>query len=246
MDTTENSIFFTALLTSISLGVIFIFLGIMVFRTQRRYFMKRQQVYAEELEGLKSERLRIANDLHDELGPLLNMVYRQVESLADNRGKPQELAHAARDTLKIITSRISEISKNMDDRRIIKAGLKKSIEHFISQYNLAIQLYFQFRYGLAREPPPLVAISLYRILLELVNNTIRHSEASVAFIIFKQEHNMLYFHYADNGNGLNLSELQDGEGQGLKNLQYRVSLLGGLLETHFGKGASFLISIPLP
>ncbi|MGC4235403.1 MAG: histidine kinase [Niabella sp.] len=246
MYTTENSIFFTALLTSISLGAIFIFLGIVVFRTQRRYFIKRQQVCTEELEGLKNERLRIARDLHDELGPLLHMVYRQVESLADNRGNLQELASAAKDTLKIITGRISEISKNMDDQRIIKAGLKRSIEQFISQYNLAIQLYFQFRYRLTREPSPLVTISLYRILLELVNNTIRHSRASVAFITFKQKNNMLYFHYADNGNGLNPDQLQDSEGHGLKNLQHRVSLLGGLLESHFEEGPSFLIRIPLP
>ena len=246
MYTTENSIFFTALFTSIGLGAIFIFLGLMVFRAQRRYFIKRQQVCTEELEGLKNERLRIANDLHDELGPLLNMVYRQVESLADNRGNPQELAHAARDTLKIVIGRISEISKNMDDQLIIEAGLKKSIEQFISQYNLAVQLYFQFRYGLTREPSPLVTISLYRILLELVNNTIRHSGASVAFITFKQESNMLYFHYADNGNGLNAHKLQDSEGRGLKNLQHRVSLLGGLLESHFEEGPSFLIRIPLP
>lgn len=245
MDTTENSIFFTALLTSISLGVIFIFSGLMVFRAQRRYFIKRQQVCTKELEGLKNERLRIARDLHDDLGPLLNMVYRQVESLADNRGNPQELACAAKGTLKIITGRISEISNNMDDQRIINAGLKKSIEQFISQYNLAIQLYFQFRYELTREPSPLTAISLYRILLELVNNTIRHSGASVAFITFKQENNMLYFHYADNGNGLNPARLQDSEGRGLENLQYRVSLLGGLLESHLEERPSFLIRIPL-
>lgn len=245
MYTLKDPIFFTAVLTAVSLAAIFIFLGWMVVKSQRRYFLQRQQACTQELHTLKQERLRIAKDLHDELGSLLQITFQQVALIANKKGELQDVALSAKDMLEVIMRRTTEIARNMDDHRILKAGLQKSIEKFISQHSLARQLYFQFRYGLTKEPPPLVAAGLYRILLELVNNTIKHAGATIAFITFRQQNNILYFHYADNGNGFNLSAMQEAEGSGLRNLQQRVSLLGGRLETQTCNGASFLISIPL-
>ncbi|MGE9313197.1 sensor histidine kinase [Niabella sp. CJ426] len=245
MYTLKNPLFFTAVLTAVSIGVILVSLGLIVFRAQRRYFLKRQQVCSRELETLKLERLRMARDLHDELAPTLQLVYRQLNVIAFNKSDFQQVALSARDMLEISIRRIGEISKNLEDHRILKAGLQQSIQQFISQHSMAVQLYFQFRYQLAREPAPLVAVTLYCILLELVNNTIKHAQATIAFITLRQQHKTLYFFYADNGNGFNLQQMQEAEGSGISNLQHRVSQMGGRLEVQVGEGASFLISIPL-
>ncbi|WP_114792941.1 histidine kinase [Niabella yanshanensis] len=245
MHTFTDPVFFTAILTAISLGAILSFLCWIVFNAQRRFFIQRQKVCTRELDTLRQERLRIARDLHDELGPTLQLVYRQVAAIAHQNSGQKELAVSARNLLEVSIRRVGEISKNMEDHRIIKNGLKQSIERYISQHSMACQLYFQFHYQLTKEPPPLIVSSLYRILLELINNTIRHAEATISIINFREQRNTLYFYYADNGNGFHPSLLKEGEGSGLSNLQYRVSLLGGLLETKTINGASFLVSIPL-
>ncbi len=245
MHTIKDPIFFTAILTAIGLAIILVCLGWTVFRAQRRFFIQRQKVCSNELETLKQERLRIARDLHDELAPTLQLVYRQVSAMAHQHTEQNELAISARNLLEVSIRRVGEISKNMEDHRIIKAGLKESVEKYISQHSMACQLYFQFHYQLTIEPPPLIVSGLYRILLELINNTIKHAGATIAIVNFRQQRNMLYFYYEDNGNGFHPSLMQEGAGSGLSNLQQRVSLLGGLLETQTTNGSSFLITVPL-
>ena len=242
MLTTQHSVLFAALLTNISIVAIFIFLGIIVFRAQRRYFLMRQEVCMKDLEALREERLRISRDLHDELGPILQLVLRQVECIKLGYGDGNQLSGSAHGLLKVITTRLDEISNGLDDQHIVHAGLEKSIRLFIGQYKLASQLYFQFRYSLHRELPPQLTVGLYRITLELINNTIRHAHATIVFITIKEKRNVLYFHYTDNGTGVH--DAAHTAGNGLHNLQHRAGLLGGTLETDFTGSARFMIKIP--
>jgi signal transduction histidine kinase len=69
---------------------------------------------------------------------------------------------------------------------------------------------------------------LYRVLLECINNSVKHSCAKKILIKFKKDDDNLIINYSDNGKGFNVEEaMKIGKGMGLFNIQNRIKLLSG-------------------
>jgi signal transduction histidine kinase len=90
-------------------------------------------------------------------------------------------------------------------------------------------------------------VSLYRIIIEFINNTFKHANANKIYITFKKEEdNKLKMIYADNGIGFDLAEIKEkATGIGLLNIQNRVSTLDGELEIKTAQNKGFIASIVL-
>ena len=91
----------------------------------------------------------------------------------------------------------------------------------------------------------MTAASIYRIVQELVNNVIRHAEASQALVQMIRKGDMLSIAVEDNGTGFDRSILGQGGGVGYLNLRNRVAYLNGTIdiETSPGNGTSVNIDI---
>src|SRR5690606_5593628 len=89
------------------------------------------------------------------------------------------------------------------------------------------------------------ALFLYRIFQEMLNNLLKHSEASDASIRKEIIHNDLELECKDNGKGFELAEVK--EGSGLMHLKQRCELIGATLkiESKTNEGARFLVTLPL-
>jgi signal transduction histidine kinase len=92
----------------------------------------------------------------------------------------------------------------------------------------------------------MVGLNIYRIIQELMNNTIKYADASEVLIQLNYKDGDLYVQYEDDGVGFNINNL-NARGMGLENIEYRVRYLKGRMsiETKEGDGVSYFIKIPL-
>ena len=202
------------------------------------------------IEGQESERLRIAQDLHDGLGGLLttvkahfNSIQKEMENIKNLNvyEKTNQLIDEACVEVRRIAHdmvpysiKISGISGAIEDLKesIVARGLQCEVEvHHLQEDMLSEQK----------------ANMIYRIIQEITNNTIRHASASKILIQLMQHEKSLHLLVEDNGKGFDINEVVSNKGMGLKSIDSRVKYLGGTInfDTAPGLGTAVNIEIPL-
>jgi signal transduction histidine kinase len=92
-----------------------------------------------------------------------------------------------------------------------------------------------------------VSITVYRILQELLNNALKHAQATSVIVQLSCHDNRLQLTVEDNGKGFTPEALRRSKGMGWSNIQSRVDYLKGTIDvqSHPGKGTSVTITFPL-
>lgn len=197
-----------------------------------------------------AERKRIAGDLHDSLGSLLSTVKLRFNGLQDDFGKNiPEKFERFKDTIKMLDDAIDElrqISHNMLPVSLRRFGLKAALENFVEQVNASQRLETRLQIlGLERRLPEDVEVAGYRICQELVQNVIKHANASSIHIQVIDHRDALNIIVEDNGKGMLKNEV--AKGFGFTTIQAKVDLFKGSfdIESQPGKGAMILVDLPL-
>ncbi len=223
-------------------------------RHDQRLFQLQQ---AQELSALKNvmtgeekERNRIARELHDGLSSLLAAIKLQFNAV--QQSSPGLLDHPrfndALGALDDASREIRRIAHNMMPEILIKYGLAESLQEFVNGINHISDLHVEFtHFGGQERLPDQMELIIYRAAQELLNNMIRHSQASEILLQLNQHENSVILTAEDNGVGFDPHAAFDADGMGLKNLRSRVQYLQGHLsiESTPGRGSSFFIEIPL-
>jgi signal transduction histidine kinase len=190
---------------------------------------KNDEIMAALVEGQTLERKRVSAELHDNLGSTISGIkYRlQALDLADFTEKEKVIYTSVMQMMNDAYSEVRLISHNLLPDEFEKKGLKGALEKLVNDINLSGKFKLSLIY---KEPkillPQKIAIELYSICLELVNNMIKHSAGTEGEIYLFSNTNNIILDIRDNGgNADNLSE-----GFGLKNIKTRVSRLNGTLE----------------
>lgn len=223
------------------------FLIYSVIRQQRRLSQWQQDRIAAEISTLEAERKRIAGDLHDELGPMLSAIKLQINLLEPTNAAEGAALEKSSSQIDDIITRFREISYNLLPNTLVRKGFVTATHEFIGKLNNLHQLHIDFdspEFSLAPERE----INLYRIVQEIIQNTIKHAQATQLNICISKKGQDILLETKDNGIGFNYSEKKRlGKGIGLLSLQSRAELLGGqlLVQTKPGEGAIFEIQIPL-
>ena len=263
----ENNILTHAELTSVFIYtfVVFIFLVIILilfFYFTRKKIIKQEQEKNElkiinQKKLLRSiivtqenERTRIAQDLHDDISSKLNVVSLNAHLLYDNKVNEQEKIN--------ITKNIIEYTKNALDssRRIAhdlmppvleKFGLHAGIEELVNEYNSTKKIKVTYTNQLSLDKIDIDnQLNVFRILQELLNNSVKHGKATEAKISFLIEKNKNFCYYSDNGIGFDVQS-SNGNGIGLKNIQSRIDFYSGNMNiiSSPGKGCRIELTIPV-
>lgn len=218
-----------------------------VIRQQRKLSQWQQDRIAAEISTLEAERKRIAGDLHDELGPMLSAIKLQINLLEPTNAAEGKALEKSSSQIDDIITRFREISYNLLPNTLVRKGFVIATHEFIGKLNNLYQLHInfnspEFSLGPERE------INLYRIVQEIIQNTIKHAQATQLNICISKRGQDILLETKDNGIGFNYSEKRrQGKGIGLLSLQSRAELLGGqlLIHTKPGEGVIFEIQIPL-
>jgi two-component system, NarL family, sensor kinase len=234
----------------VSAMVLLLFISYIIYsviKQQRKITIWQQARIAAEIQTLENERKRIASDLHDELGPLLSAVKMQINHLEPSDEIETAVLEKSSKQIDGIIQRFREISYNLLPNTLVRKGFVKATYEFIEKTKTLHPLIIKFNttdFSLLPE----AEISLYRVLQEIIQNTIKHARATFLKIDIIKNEKTILLTAQDDGIGFNYIEKSLlAKGIGLLSLQSRVQLLHGHLtiNTKQGSGTFFKIEIPI-
>jgi len=206
-------------------------LGVMINITEIKALERK--VISTVIETENKERKRFSEDLHDGLGPLLSSIKLYISGLplVDENEKAEMLEYAKELIDESIKS-VRNISNNIMPSSLCDKGLVHAIQMFCNklEYTKAIDIYIKndtnkIKYNQS------IDIILYRVIQELINNTLKHANAKEIKIEFFENNNQLIIKYQDDGIGYDIKdEMETNQGLGLSNIVNRVQSLNGVIK----------------
>ncbi len=199
------------------------------------------------VEGQEVERKRIATELHDGLGVLLSATKMQFSIIRDKSPENRELIDKAGRMLEQASGDVRKISHNMMPGLLTQLGFFEAIEDLFEQiaddHDLTVVCNIpenQERLAENKE------IMLYRIVQEMVNNTLKHARASNITLQIRVNNGILDLIYSDNGKGFDFREKSEAATLGLQSIQSRVNFLNGKIDfiSKPGEGPKYILQIP--
>ena len=212
----------------------------------------QQQLTATEavLKGEEQERTRLAKDLHDGLGGMLSGIKYSFNNMKGNLILTPENAQAFERSMDMLDSSIKEmrrVAHNMMPEALVKFGLDTALKDFCTDINNsgALQVTYQ-SIGLQNEViDHTTSITIYRIVQELINNTMKHAAAKSAVVQVTKSNNNLAVTVEDDGKGFDTAILKQAKGIGWSNIQNRVEFLKGTLDVRSQKEKGTSVHIEL-
>jgi signal transduction histidine kinase len=197
----------------------------------------QQQLTATEavLKGEEQERTRLAKDLHDGLGGMLSGIKYSFNTMKGNLIMTPDNAQAFERSMDMLDSSIKEmrrVAHNMMPEALVKFGLNTALKDFCNDINQsgALQVSYQSIGLESAEIAQTTSISVYRIVQELINNTMKHASAKSAIVQVAKSGNQLTVTVEDDGKGFNAAVLDQPIGMGWSNIKSRVDFLKGKLD----------------
>ena len=212
------------------------------------YFVHQHRV--TRLVEMERLRTRIASDLHDDLGSSLSQISILSEIVRAHLGNPET---RIADPLSRIGTLSRESVDSMGDIVWAIDPLRDTPVHLLQRMRrVANELLgaagVQLRFDSSGEAgPPLnadVRRHVFLIFKEILNNVVRHADATTVTVAVIVASRQLHLTVTDDGRGFDVAAQRDG--QGLRNMQRRASVLGGSMEVTSASGAGTHVTLTLP
>ncbi|WP_299245724.1 sensor histidine kinase [uncultured Aquimarina sp.] len=205
------------------------------------------------ISGQEKERQRLANDLHDNLGSTLATVKLHFDHLKNNRDNPkaeniEELYSKTNNLLDEAYQKVRTIAHEKNSGVMAKQGLLPAVKNLAKKASNGEGLQIEIQdYGLDERLDNALEISIFRIIQELITNTIKHANASEIHISLTNHDSLLNIIVEDNGKGFNAKILPEKDGMGLKSIEKRIEHMEGTFEidSTIDKGTNIIINIPI-
>jgi signal transduction histidine kinase len=221
-------------------------------RKQLRLARDRQM----ELSGMlitaeENERSRLASELHDDFSQRLAVLALGLENVAEAMPPlPQETGRQVRtllDSAAELGADLHTLSHRLHSATLERLGLTTGISalcrELAAQKNVQIDFSSDAILGSAH---PDVALCLFRIVQEGLQNSRKHSGTSKVKVALREQGDRLYVSVRDEGCGFDVNELDEKSGLGVRSMKERVHFLGGKLAIHSepGKGTAVEAWVP--
>lgn len=198
--------------------------------TQRIKREKQLVVVQATLDGEAAERTRLAKDLHDGLGGMLSAVRLNLPQIQVGSAVLESVdVNRFQRALGMLDDSIQELRRvahHMMPESLLRYGLKVSLTDFCTAIPIVEFHYFGDEIRL----PEKLEVMVYRCIHELVNNALKHAQATQINVQLVQEADRLSFTVQDNGSGFDLKTVK--EGMGLHNIRQRVAVFEGKLNIY--------------
>ena len=212
---------------------------------QLQSLRQQQQIAVAQalLEGEERERGRLARDLHDGLGGMLAGIKINLSEMADEENPT--IAKAIHQLDGSVTE-LRRIARNLMPEALLRSGLEAALNDLCEltstdKINVELQVM-----DINRNLPVQIQVIIYRIVQELMANTIKHASATEVFLQCSQHENVFHITMEDNGKGFDEKALSpDKKGIGLDNIRSRVEFLQGKMDIHSSPGKGTSINIEL-
>jgi signal transduction histidine kinase len=247
MHSKEDILYRTILIVTVIIGIIILCFVLSVIWQQRKWRKLNAQKVEIEINTLENERKRLAADLHDELGGVLSAMKFKLESIDCATEADQKQVDQCVHLVQNMVAKIRWISNALLPETLAHKGLLSAVIEYANLVNGNPELKIIVENNGIPEIPPTRGVHIFRILQEIIHNTLKHSKAHSLKIQFLTENDKLVVLTADDGKGFDYqSAVQRKKGLGLDSLQNRAEMLGGEfhLSSHAETGTRCHIRIP--
>jgi PAS domain S-box-containing protein len=196
----------------------------------------------------ENERTHFSRELHDGLGPLLSLTKLLIQSSQRPKSDKsrEEIIRKAEQMVDDSLAAVKEISNRLNPHILTNYGVSSAIQNFVDKYAESSAFNIAFQSNTARRFTPEIEATLYRVLIECINNTARHANANNVDIRMHDSGYQVLINYKDDGIGFNIPDAWLVlKGFGLFNLQSRIEHIGGTisLSSTPGHGVDYQILI---
>ena len=220
---------------------------------QKKY---NQNLLKAIIDTEEKERLRVAVELHDGIGPLISAAKLYISTFISTSSnideKNSQILSKVNDILNEGINEIKRISSNLTPQILDKFGLQEAIRSFCQKINDSKKIHIEFIEDDLIIENKETQIAVYRIVNELINNSIKHSRAKNVNIRFTQNSvkskKSIFLLYSDDGIGFNVDEnINKQQGMGLSNIQSRVLAINGSCKfsSKPDVGMDFILKFPI-
>jgi signal transduction histidine kinase len=215
-------------------------------KTQHERLLKEFETRrkAALLEGQEKERIRIAKDLHDGLGQMLNAIKMNVN--LNGSSKTEDLSRQIDDAIQESV----RISENLLPSKLRDFDLATCIRSLCTQVRNAANMQISFEsLGESQDIDQTQKINFYRIAQEALNNAIKHSRAQNIIVQLNEEDDIIQLTVEDDGQGIvAASQTESTSGRnGMANMRERAEIMGGkfILESDENRGTLIIVEAPV-
>lgn len=225
-------------------SVVLVAIGLLTFQNQRRKHREARHRQQESekgklleatqavLKGGEHERIRLARDVHDGLVGMLSGIKYSLHTIKNDFGATPQNRQAFERSMDMLDSSIKEmrrVAHDMMPEALIRFGLNTALRDFCNDVTQRGVLKISYQPigmdGVLLDQT--MAIVIYRIVQELVNNVVQHASATSAIVQIACTGRCLSLTVEDNGRGFDTRKLHDSKGLGWVNIGHRVEYLGG-------------------
>jgi len=227
---------------------------------QKRLFAQKEELQALEtayqkdlleasIKVQENERKRVATDLHDGIGSLLSAIRLYVVQFSKTRdtGISLELIQETTEMVDAAIDQARKMAHNLLPITLERFGAVQAIEDLCKRIQSMSELNIKLEYENLPEFSKEQDLAIYRIVQELLSNTLKHAGATEVQIQFQRMPSHLSICYTDNGKNFQMtSNPKDRQGLGLKSIASRAQLIGAELHIQSTPENGFSMQLSLP
>lgn len=207
-------------------------------RVERQRATFNRRIMTAVLRAEERSRLNFSKELHDGMGPLLSSAKMSLSALSQEglTAQQREILSNTTYVLDEALRSVREISNNLSPQVLLDFGLRQAVQNFTTRCSSLHGVTIKFNTTLRAERfDNDVEVIIYRVICELINNSLKHSGCTTIKLKLDYDNNLLTLSYADNGRGFEPQAMMDC-GMGLSNMSSRIGSLGGTFTIDSAKG----------
>lgn len=209
--------------------------------------LQKEQLHAI-IVAQEEERKRIAQDLHDDISSKLNIVSLNSHLLTSPNLTESEIVEITDNIITLTTKALEnsrKIAHNLLPPVFEKFGLNAGVEELCEEFESSKSVKVYYKNDIDFDDNDIDRhLHVFRILQELMNNSLRHGKATEIWINFKNENEINTCFYEDNGVGFDSENTENQKGLGMKNIDSRISFLNGSIKinSQIGQGIGVIFT----
>jgi len=199
------------------------------------------------IESQESERRRIGQDLHDDVGTSLSNLRLIIYQIGKGSEPVEFYCRESNAIIDKVIDDVRNISHNLLPANLSLYGVAGAIHELCELINKCGNVNIIIRNDapfLLSNLNDKIALCLYRVFEELLTNTIRHAGASNAWINFAENEGQLTIHYGDDGKGMDITQSKK-KGIGMRNIESRLEYLNAVYTIVSSPQVGFNIKIQI-
>ena len=215
----------------------------------------RAELALEDLAGRlinaqEQERSRIGRELHDHISQLLGVLMIKIDQLRAHAEMPSVTASGLNDVRRCasdITDDVHRLSHRLHSSTLDYLGLVPALQKLVAEFNDHHDIPVEFAHTSLPAPVrPDVALCLFRVTEESLNNVARHSQAKAAHVDVSGAPDGIHLTVKDDGKGFDMAQLQGRPGLGFVSMQERLRVLRGTVRIDSAPSRGTTVTVWVP